>query len=88
MKYLLPIALFLAACDPVPPDSHGYQSQLSARHQQALKANGIKDAKPAPYSMFTCAESDSIFASAGFKAGDIEGNVCCGMLKGCTVRTK
>jgi hypothetical protein len=47
---------------------------------------GIKDAKPAEYTPFVCGRDDSALNSAGFKADGAKGMVCCGWLKGCTVR--
>lgn len=84
--------LFLAtavACSSPPGESKGYVSkapQFSEQHERALRAMGIKDAKPAEYSLFVCAESDSVFNSAGFEANGVKGMVCCGWMKGCTVR--
>lgn len=49
---------------------------------------GIKDAVPADYDLFGCSDSDSFLASAGFSAHGVHGNICCGFLKGCVVRTQ
>lgn len=83
MRALL-VLLALSACDAQPGEV-----QLSERHKAALRAVGIRDAQAAPYTLFVCDDRDSILASAGFRAGDVEGNVCCALLfKGCTVRTR
>lgn len=62
---------------------------LEPRHERALEAIGIKGAVWAPYNWFVCGKDDNILASTGFVAGEVSGNVCCGLLlKGCVVRTQ
>lgn len=82
------LLLALVACGDPPPRSSSRHVPLlfSAQHERALRASGLKDAKPAGYSPFVCAEGDSMFNSAGFEANGVKGMVCCGILKGCTVR--
>lgn len=88
MRAPLLLALLLA-CDAPPPGLQQYDTrQLSERSKNALRMQGIRDAKRADYLYFVCGNDDSIMASEGFIAGDIRGNVCCGFLKGCTVRTQ
>ena len=69
-------------CDMVTP------RPFTARQERALRAAGFKDAKASEYSWFGCSDSDSILTSAGFRSGEVTGNVCCGILKGCVVRTQ
>lgn len=67
----------------------GEPSPFSERHHQALRAAGLDGvAKPAYWQPFVCSESDSLIASTGFEANGVRGNICCGLLKGCTIRTE
>lgn len=59
------------------------------RSRAALEKSGYKDIEITGYSPFSCDEKDSF--STGFKATNpvgqrVEGVVCCGLLKNCTVR--
>lgn len=82
------LLLALVACGDPPPRSSSGRAPLgfSAQHERALRASGLKDAKPADYSPFVCGKGDSVFNSAGFESNGVKGMVCCGLLKGCTVR--
>jgi hypothetical protein len=86
VKALALLAL-LAACDQPPHRSYETERPpFSDQHARALRAMGIKDAKPAEYPPFVCGRDDSALNSAGFKADGAKGMVCCGWFKGCTVR--
>lgn len=83
------VAMSTGCGDPAP--SGGYVAPapgFSAQHARALRASGFKDAKPADYSIGGCGDGDSFLNSAGFEANGVRGNVCCGWLKGCVVRTQ
>ena len=93
MKSVLFAALVFAACrEP------GEKTEpLEPRHRAAVEALGLKDARRTGYAVFECSDSDLIFDSATFfasatfvaKGADgkpVEGAVCCGLIKGCTVR--
>jgi hypothetical protein len=56
---------------------------------RTLKASGFTDIQTTGYAAFACSDSDTFHT--GFRAknprGDVvEGVVCCGMMKACTVR--
>jgi hypothetical protein len=56
---------------------------------QALRGHGFTDIQWTGYSFFACSDSDTF--STGFRAKNpkgetVEGTVCCGWLKNCTVR--
>lgn len=88
MRAFVLLAL-LVACDPPAPRERVSEARgFSAQHARALRASGFKDAKPADYSIGGCGEGDSFLNSAGFEANGVRGNVCCGWLKGCVVRTQ
>ncbi len=72
----------------VPIDEKPQERSLSERHLKALRAVGIKGARSTGYNYFICGNDDSILFSTGFVAEGVTGNVCCGMFKGCTVRTE
>ena len=59
------------------------------RTTQALEAEGYTEIEITGYKAFKCSEEDTF--STGFKAVNeagktVEGAVCCGVLKGCTIR--
>ena len=86
------LLLLALACDATPTGGYTPRAPtmpgFSEQHARALIANGMKDAKPADYYPFGCSDSDSIFNSVGFVVNGVRGNVCCGLLKGCVVRTQ
>ena len=56
---------------------------------RTLESSGFTDIKTTGYSMFACGEDDSF--ATGFIATNpagqkVQGTVCCGMFKNCTVR--
>jgi hypothetical protein len=56
---------------------------------QALRGHGFSDIEWTGYSFFACSEDDTF--STGFRAKNargetVEGTVCCGVFKNCTVR--
>ena len=72
--------------------SDGRHIPLGQRQESAVRSLGLKD----PYStgpvIIGCSD-DSFLNSEGFRAigpdgRAVEGSVCCGWLKGCTVRFK
>ncbi len=77
MKKLFIIALLVIGCT----DEDG--------SEKALTSQGFSDIQFTGYSAFNCSQDD-IFAT-GFRARNpkglmVEGTVCCGLLKMCTVR--
>lgn len=57
--------------------------------RKALENQGFTDIEFHGYAPFTCSESDSYstkFRAKNTKGQQVEGVVCCGVLKGCTVR--
>jgi hypothetical protein len=88
MRWLV-FALALGCDEPAPLTQRpSPEPSFSARHARALKMAGIKNATPATYEPFGCSDSDSFMASAGFVANGVRGNICCGFMKGCVVRTQ
>ncbi len=86
MKLCL-LALLLISCSDVR------YIPLGQRQESAVRSLGFKD----PYStgpvIIGCSEDDSFLNSESFRAigpdgRNVEGSVCCGWLKGCTVRSK
>lgn len=61
------------------------------RAEEALKDRGYTDIKIEGYAMFSCSEDDTFANSFTATSPDgkrkVKGAVCCGMMKGCTVRT-
>lgn len=56
---------------------------------RTLEAHGFTEIRTTGYAPFACSKSDDF--STGFLATNpagkrVEGTVCCGLLKGCTVR--
>ena len=77
MRLLLLAAVFLAGCSDAD------------KTEATLKAHGFTEIRTTGYSFFGCGKDDTF--STGFKAkspigAPVEGVVCCGILKGCTVR--
>ena len=77
MKRTLAAVLLATAC--TAPDAT----------RRTLEAEGYEDIKTLGYTPFQCGNDDKF--STGFEAtnakGDrVRGTVCCGFLKGCTVR--
>lgn len=63
----------------------------TSRAQNALNAYGFKDVRLTSPSWFICGKDDSVFMSNDFTANNpagtpVHGTVCCGYMKGCTVR--
>lgn len=64
-----------------------------SRQLRALKAMGFTEITLGSADISACSDDDSYFNSASFLARSpftgmsVKGNVCCGFLKGCTVRT-
>lgn len=59
------------------------------RSREALRKSGFTDVKITGYSWFACADSDDFHT--GFQAKNsqgeiVEGTVCCGIAKSCTIR--
>ena len=57
--------------------------------RKALEASGFTDISFTGFSPFSCSDSDNF--ATGFRAKNgagriVEGTVCCGLLKSCTVR--
>lgn len=77
-KIILPlIVIALASCT------------ASDKSKRVLEQQGYTEIEITGYSPFSCSEDD-VF-STGFKAKgptgiDVEGTVCCGWIKNCTVR--
>lgn len=76
MRYLILIVL-LASCT------------APTRSEQTLRDAGFTDVKITGYSPFMCGQDDDF--STGFIAANpsgkaVEGTVCCGFMKGCTIR--
>jgi hypothetical protein len=93
----LPLLLIVGlSCEnsSVPPSVNVTPAQpakLEERQERAVRSAGLREAKSTGMPLFECSDSDSMLNSEGFEAknmaGDIvKGTVCCGWLKGCTVR--
>ncbi len=62
-----------------------------SRVRNTLSSMGFKDASLRPASWTVCGKDDSLFSSNDFTATNplgtqVSGTVCCGFMKGCTVR--
>lgn len=56
---------------------------------RALEAMGLREVRLGGYPWFECAKNDvfnSAFEARSATGGEVRGAVCCGVLKGCTVR--
>lgn len=56
---------------------------------RTLKAMGFTEVQMTGYDWFSCSEEDTFhtgFRAKNFKGETVEGVVCCGWLKNCTVR--
>jgi hypothetical protein len=83
-------ALLIAAGCSTPRESEP-EPRGPSRAQRALEFEGFTDIEMAGYQPFMCGERDSAFLSEGFSATNangvrVEGMVCCGFFKGCTIR--
>jgi hypothetical protein len=59
------------------------------RAEETLEASGFTDIEVGGHAWFECAEGDSFtntFTATSPKGTEVSGSVCCGVLKGCTVR--
>jgi len=59
--------------------------------RRALEAQGLRDIQLGRYPWFQCGDSDSFNMAFTARSADgkpVEGAVCCGWLKSCTVRIK
>lgn len=82
-------ALLLAGCPEV--DRSEPVAKAPSRAEQALRSAGFTDIRLSGTPYFTCADDDSLFMSSNFRAKNstgelVGGAVCCGFVKGCTVR--
>lgn len=62
-------------------------NESSSRH--ALQSQGFDNIEFHGYSWFACGEDDSFatkFSATNPKGQHVEGTVCCGLMKNCTVR--
>lgn len=78
-KVLMVSLLLVAGCAPG-----------NERAMKALRGAGYTDIKLGNYPFFMCGRDDGLnveFSAKGPSGARVEGAVCCGMLKGCTVRT-
>ena len=81
MRTILFLAVvLLVACDANPDEA-----------LRALEAQGMTQVTLGGYPFYVCGEGDdfnSSFTARGVNGQRVEGAVCCGALKGCTVRFK
>ncbi len=78
MRGVILLCLLAAGCDV---------SDADLAH--TLKSQGFTDIMPAGHAWFTCSKDDSFaskFVAKNAQGVDVHGAVCCGFLKGCTVR--
>jgi hypothetical protein len=80
MKSLFAIITVLVLCVSCSDES---------RSREVLQRAGYKDIQITGYTPFYCGEDDHF--STGFKANnprgqEVSGVVCCGVIKGCTIR--
>lgn len=67
------------------------QQPSKGKAERALEAAGYTEIEITGYPVMQCSDSDSMFFNKGFRAKSpsgqiVEGAVCCGFFKGCTVR--
>ena len=79
-KMVMMLALAAVGCEANPDEA-----------MRALEAQGLTHVTIAGYPFFACGEGDnfnSAFSARGVNGDLVEGAVCCGWMKGCTVRFK
>jgi hypothetical protein len=94
MKHNLVLVLTLFSCESStarPEPQPEQPATLGERQANAVRAMGLRNPKPHGSALFSCSDSDTILQSEGFEATNmagerVTGTVCCGWLKGCTVR--
>ncbi len=77
MKNLLPLTFFLLSC--TSPD----------RAHETLEKAGFTEITTLGYDYFACSEDDNFrtkFRAKNPQGVMVEGTVCCGLLKSCTIR--
>ena len=77
MKKLIIAALFIAGCTD------------EGRSAETLRKAGFTEIQTTGYSLFACSDDDNFHT--GFRAKNpqgvvVEGTVCCGVFKSCTIR--
>lgn len=80
------VILFIVAMTFLLPVCCGVSDHDAAR---AFEAAGLENAKVGGYAFLSCSEDDSYkshFTATNAKGAQVEGVICCGVMKSCTLR--